>query len=258
MPEPVLPGAAHAGDGTVSRSAGHLPQMGEVLAVCAHPDDESFGLGAVLGALSDQATTTRVLCFTHGEASTLGETRRSLGEVRANELAAAAAVLGVEEVTLLGYADGHLGEVPLDELAQQVDEASGPAQVLVVFDEGGITGHPDHCAATAAALLAARRRRLPVLAWAVPEQVASTLNAEHGTSFLGRRDAEVDIVVAVDRHRQRQAIACHASQSADNPVLWRRLELSGASEPLRWLRPPPGAEETPEHTADSPGFDGRA
>ena len=232
--------------------------MGEVLVVCAHPDDESFGLGAVLGALSDQATTTRVLCFTHGEASTLGETGRFLGEVRAGELAGAAAVLGVEEVTLLGYADGHLGEVPLEELAQKVEEASRSAEMLVVFDEGGITGHPDHCAATAAALLTARRRRLPVLAWAVPEQVARTLNAEHGTRFLGRRAAEVDLVIAVDRHRQRQAIACHASQSADNPVLWRRLELSGAFESLRWLRPPPGVEETPEHTADSPGFDGRA
>ena len=242
----------------MSRSADHLPQVGEVLAVCAHPDDESFGLGAVLGALSDQGTTARVLCFTHGEASTLGETRRSLGEVRAGELACAAAVLGVEEVALLGYADGHLGEVPLEELAQQVEEARGPAEVLLVFDEGGITGHPDHCAATAAALLAARRREIPVLAWAVLDIVASTLNAEHGTSFLGRTDAEVDLVIAVDRHRQRQAIACHASQSVDNPVLWRRLQLLGASESLRWLRPPPGAEKASEHTADGTGFDGGA
>ena len=258
MPGRVPHGAVHAGDATVSRSAGQLPQVGEVLAVCAHPDDESFGLGAVLGALSDQATTARVLCFTHGEASTLGETGRFLGEVRADELAGAAAVLGVKEVALLGYADGHLGEVPLEELAQKVDEASGAAEILLVFDEGGITGHPDHCAATAAALLAATRRQLPVLAWAVPEEVASTLNAEHGTSFLGRRDAEVDLVIAVDRRRQRQAIACHTSQSTDNPVLWRRLELSGAFEPLRWLRPPPGAGETPEHTACGPGFDGGA
>ncbi|MHB1790121.1 MAG: PIG-L family deacetylase, partial [Acidimicrobiales bacterium] len=70
----------------MSRSADRLPQVGEVLAVCAHPDDESFGLGAVVGALSDQATTARVLCFTHGEASTLGETGRSLGVARADEL----------------------------------------------------------------------------------------------------------------------------------------------------------------------------
>ena len=240
------------------RSVDRLPQVGEVLAVCAHPDDESFGLGAVLGALSDQGTRVRVVCFTHGEASTLGETLRPLGEIRAGELAAAAAVLGVEEVALLGYADGHLGEVPVEELAQRVDEASGSAQLLVVFDEGGISGHPDHRAATAAALLAADRHELSVLAWVVPDQVAGALNAEHGTSFVGRREAEVDYAVEVDRQRQRQAIACHASQSAENSVLWRRLELSGAFESLRWLRPPPGPAATTGHSGDGTGFEGGA
>ncbi len=133
----------------------------------------------------------------------------------------------------------------------------GPAEILLVFDEGGITGHPDHCAATAAALLAARRDELPVLAWAVPERVASVLNAEFGTSFLGRRDGEVDLVVTVDRGRQRQAIACHVSQSTDNPVLWRRLELLGSTESLRWLRLPVGFAGVREHVAPaSPDSDG--
>ena len=257
MPERARDGAAHAGEPGV-RSVDRLPQLGEALAVCAHPDDESFGLGAVLGALSDQGTRVRVLCFTRGEASTLGETRLLLGEIRAGELAAAAAVLGVEEVTLLKYADGHLGDVPVEELAQRVDEATGSARVLVVFDEGGISGHPDHRAATAAALLAADRRELSVLAWVVPDRVADTLNAEHGTSFVGRSDVDVDYAVEVDRQRQRQAIACHASQSADNHVLWRRLELSGAFESLRWLRPPPWTAVTTGQTVDSTGFEGGA
>ena len=257
MSDFVRPGAALSGQDSRSRSAGHLPQVSRVLAVCAHPDDESFGLGAVLGALSDRGATTRVLCFTHGEASTLGETSRPLDEVRAEELSAAAVFLGVDEVTLLDYPDGHLEEVPLEELAQKVNEAVGPAEILLVFDEGGITGHPDHCAATAAALLAARRDELPVLAWAVPEHVASVLNAEFGTSFLGRGDSEVDLVVTVDRGRQRQAIACHVSQSTDNPVLWRRLELLGSTESLRWLRLPVGFAGVREHVAPaSPDSDG--
>src|SRR5664279_5751237 len=40
------------------------------------------------------------------------------------------------------------------------------AGALLVFDEGGITGHPDHRQATAAALFAAEREDLTVLAWA--------------------------------------------------------------------------------------------
>ncbi|MHB1486511.1 MAG: PIG-L deacetylase family protein [Acidimicrobiales bacterium] len=218
-----------------SRWGDALPSAKEVLVVCAHPDDESFGLGAVLAAFTDLGTRVRVLCFTHGEASTLGDDCHSLSEVRTEELAAAAAVLGIDDVTLLAYPDGHLGEVPLEELAHLVDTAAGSAEMLLVFDEGGITGHPDHRRATAAGVLAASRHHLPVLAWALPEGVATRLNAEHGTTFVGQPEAALDIVIDVDRYRQRTAIACHASQSADNPVLWRRLELSGNQEYLRWL-----------------------
>ena len=215
-----------------------LPRAGNVLAVCAHPDDESFGLGAVLAAFSEQGARVRVLCFTHGEASTLGQTpasARSLGEVRAEELRAAAGVLGAEHAELLSYPDGNLEAVPAGELAGLVEDALADADLLLVFDQGGITGHPDHCQATDAALLAARRHQLPVLAWALPEEVAAQLNAEFGTTFAGRRESELGIVIDTGRARQRSAIACHASQSGDNPVLWRRLELLGASEHLRWL-----------------------
>ena len=218
-----------------SRTRLCLPRARNVLAVCAHPDDESFGLGAVLAAFSEQGARVRVLCLTHGEASTLGQTARSLGEVRAEELRAAAGMLGAEHAELLSYPDGNLQAVPAGELAGLIENALTDTDLLLVFDHGGITGHPDHCQATAAALLAARRHQLPVLAWALPEEVAAQLNAEFGTTFAGRPESELGIVIDVDRARQRSAIACHASQSGDNPVLWRRLELLGASEHLRWL-----------------------
>jgi N-acetylglucosamine malate deacetylase 2 len=64
-----------------------LPRLARVLAVCAHPDDESFGLGAVLAALARTGTSSSVLCFTHGGASTLGPGGGDLRRVRARELA---------------------------------------------------------------------------------------------------------------------------------------------------------------------------
>jgi LmbE family N-acetylglucosaminyl deacetylase len=147
-----------------------LPRLVRVLAVCAHPDDESFGLGAVLAALAAAGASSSVLCFTHGEASTLGLGAGDLGRVRAGELAAAAAVLGVTGAGLLDYPDGRLAGIALSRLAghmrRQVQRARPDA--LLVFDEGGITGHPDHCQATAAALSAAGREDLAVIAWAIP------------------------------------------------------------------------------------------
>ncbi|MHB8378327.1 MAG: PIG-L deacetylase family protein [Acidimicrobiales bacterium] len=215
-----------------------LPQVKELLAVCAHPDDESFGLGGVLETFVEQGTRVRVLCFTHGESSTLGASPRPLGELRAEELEAAANVLGVTTITLHGYPDGHLAEVSLEELAALVDEEAAGAELLLAFDEGGITGHPDHIRATQAAVVVGAARGLPVLGWALPEVVTARINVEFGTGFVGRAADELDFAVKVDRACQLEAITCHASQSGDNPVLRRRLELLGTSEHLRWLTPP--------------------
>ena len=226
---------------SVSERAGaSLPKVGELLVVCAHPDDESFGLGGVLGAFVDQGARVRVLCFTHGEASTLEE-GVALGERRAAELEAAADTLGIHGARLHAYPDGRLAAVALEELVARIAEEAGDAELLLAFDVGGVTAHSDHIRATEAALAFGSARRLPVLGWALPEGVAAQLNAELGTSFVGRRPDELDLTVAVDRARQQAAIACHASQSTDNPVLWRRLELLGNAEHLRWLLPPPNA-----------------
>jgi len=212
-----------------------LPAATMVLAVCAHPDDESFGLGGILGAYVAAGTRAAVLCFTAGEASTLGSGSADLAEVRARELAAAGAVLGIAHVELLTYPDGALATIPLIDLAAHVRRLAArfSADLLLVFDEGGITGHPDHCVATEAALVAAREIDLSVLAWAMPKETADRLNREFATHFVGRDDAELDMVINVDRVRQGQAIACHESQAGQNPVLWRRLELLGERE---WLR----------------------
>ena len=209
-----------------------------VLAVCAHPDDESFGLGAVLTALAADGVETRLLCFTHGEASTLGVAGGDLAAVRTAELAAAGAVLGVRSVRLLSHSDGQLAQAQLDDLSHEVDESivAGAVDCLLVFDEGGITGHADHEQAPAAALASARRRDLPVLAWALADSVTSVLHDEFDAPFVGRPTSAIDFVVDVDRERQHRAIACHASQSSDNPVLRRRLALQGDVETLRWLR----------------------
>jgi LmbE family N-acetylglucosaminyl deacetylase len=136
----------------------------------------------------------------------------------------------------LDYADGSLAEVPLEVLAGEVARVAAEqrAELLVVFDLGGVTGHPDHCRATEAALAAGG---LPVLAWALPEGVARALGGEFGGVFVGRTGSELDFSMALDRSRQHRAIACHVSQARDNPVLIRRLELQGDREVFRWLGP---------------------
>ncbi len=214
-----------------------LPVFESVLVVCAHPDDESFGLGAILSTFADAGSRLSVLCFTHGGASTLHTAPGDLGTIRAAELAAAGEVLGITRVELLDYSDRALNAQPIDELAGHVLRIAREVDpsILLVFDHGGITGHPDHQHATSAALHAAAALGLRVLAWVIPGKLADLLNDEFDTAFVGRDDTELDIAVTVDRTRQLDAIRRHRSQSTDNPVLWRRLELLGATEYLRYL-----------------------
>jgi N-acetylglucosamine malate deacetylase 2 len=230
------------------------PAYRRALAVVAHPDDESFGMGAVLSAFSAGGTETSVLCFTHGEASTLHGADADLRQVRAREFEHAAAVLGVARTQMLEYPDGGLSTIALAELEAQVGRLAGDVatDVLLVFDDGGITGHPDHCRATEAALAVGRAAGLDVLAWALPEAAATILNAEFGTSFLGRPEGDMDVRLAVDRRDQRWAIAGHASQSVDNPVLWRRLDLLGDTEWLRFLHSVPSGTSHPTGAINQP------
>jgi LmbE family N-acetylglucosaminyl deacetylase len=209
-----------------------LPAWRSALVVIAHPDDESFGLGGVLERLASAGVRVRVLCFTSGEASTLGE-GDDLAAVRPRELAGAAAELHLDDVRLLDHTDGGLSSVPPAELERAVDEHLDDADVVVVFEPNGVTSHPDHQAATRAAERVAARRGLAVLEWGVPSHVAAALNAEFGTSFVGLDGSDVE----VNRDEQRRAIACHRSQSYDNPVLHRRLELQGRYDRVR-LRAP--------------------
>jgi len=214
-----------------------LPAVRSLLVVCAHPDDESFGLGAILSTLAHNGSRIAVLCFTHGEASTLGGVDGDLATIRASELAAAGKVLGVSRVELLDYPDGALTAVPIDDLAGHVHRLvhEVDADLLLVFDHGGITGHPDHQRATDAALASATATGLTVLAWALPTGVTEHLNREFGTGFVGRTPEDLDLTVHVDRTLQLQAIRHHQSQSSNNPVLWRRLDILGDTEHLRYL-----------------------
>ena len=226
-----------------------LPPWRSVLAVVAHPDDESFGLGAVLSTFAETGATVSVLCFTRGEASTLQGVDGDLARIRDGELRAAACELGIGHVELKSYPDGDLSSVDLTTLAGDVAACIDAvnADGIIGFDADGVTGHPDHRRATQAARQAARALRLPVLGWTVPADVAAALNAKFGASFTGHDSSDIDVVVTVDRTRQSKAVACHPSQAVPGSVLWRRLELTGDRE---YLRHQP---DNPDHPPAFPG-----
>ena len=222
-----------------------LPHWESVAVVIAHPDDESFGLGAVIDSFVRAGARVRVVCLTQGEASTLAPSDGLLSAVRAAELEDAAEALGVERADLLGFPDGRLADIPVEELLGEVIATLEPAQGLLAFDPSGVTGHPDHVRATEVAVDIARGWGCGLLGWTIPRDVAEALRRETQAGFVGHAAGEIDITLRVERDVQRRAIEAHRSQAVPGSALWRRLELFGEREHLRWIvgpdgRPPAG------------------
>ena len=121
-----------------------------ILGVFAHPDDEVFVAGGTFAKYVSRGAAAMVLCATRGEAGQIRDarvaTRHTLGAVREHELREACAVLGIQQVTCLDYADGRLRDADFDDLVASVTAAMrafGP-DVVITFGQDGAYGHPDH------------------------------------------------------------------------------------------------------------------
>jgi N-acetyl-1-D-myo-inositol-2-amino-2-deoxy-alpha-D-glucopyranoside deacetylase len=80
-----------------------------LLAVLAHPDDESFGMGGTLALYASRGVDVYLVCATRGEVGEADEKHlkdfSSIGEMREAELRCAAGILGLKGVFFLGYRD---------------------------------------------------------------------------------------------------------------------------------------------------------
>ena len=119
-----------------------------VLAVFAHPDDESLACGGTLARLAAEGVRVVLVCASHGErGGELGPVRNdALGGSRAREVFDAAAALGISDLLLLDHPDGdlrwsHVAEFHADIVA--AIERYRPAAVIT-FGEDGLYWHLDH------------------------------------------------------------------------------------------------------------------
>ncbi|MCA1726394.1 MAG: PIG-L family deacetylase [Actinobacteria bacterium] len=193
-----------------------------ILCAYAHPDDVEFSFGGTVAAWTSQGIEVHYVCVTDGSAGNNepGWTRESIAEVRQREQREAASILGVADVTFLGYPDGYL-EVTLAlrrDLTREVRRFR-PDRV-VTLDPSALwvarryVNHPDHRAVGEAMLAvinpdAPSRPQFPELLdeghepFEVPELWLPSWDP-------GESDEVIDITASIDK--KISALHAHASQ----------------------------------------------
>ena len=207
-----------------------------LLAVFAHPDDETFRPGGTLALLARGGVQVQVLTATRGQAGSCGDPPlcdpEQLGTVREAELRCACRALGLEPPRVLNHVDGRLSEV---------DDAEGTGQILSAIQElrphvlltwppDGLSGHRDHMAVSRWTRLAFREtaRRgwdFPAALYyvTIARDVAEALGLSH---LHSTPDEKITLSVDVTPVYEQKvaAIRCHRTQLREIPVLSAPVE----------------------------------
>jgi LmbE family N-acetylglucosaminyl deacetylase len=237
-----------------------------MLAIFAHPDDETFRCGGTLALLARKGAQVHVLCATGGEAGVPQLDPEEAGELRQTELECACRALGLQPPRFLDYQDGALAQVDAKEAVARIASVIRELQpqVLLTWPPDGVSGHPDHIAVSrwtgealdrmAGAVADPKRpARDPSPDTAalyhivVPHSLAQALGM---TQLHTVPDESVTLTVDVSEvwGAKMAAIHCHRTQLKGTPVLGapeakQRLFLGvehfrlarGQSHPLSWL-----------------------
>lgn len=191
------------------------------LVVFAHPDDAEFLCGGTIAVWTEGGTEVDYVCATDGSAGWNGPDRGrdEIAAARAEELRAAADVLGVKEVRFLGFEDGSLqADLDLRRAVTREVRRSRPDVIVapdpsMLWSGRSYINHPDHRAVGEAVLAvvacdAPTRPQFPELLdeglepFKVP---ALWLSTEH-------READTKVDIGPTIERKVEALRAHESQ----------------------------------------------
>jgi LmbE family N-acetylglucosaminyl deacetylase len=207
-----------------------VADLGTVLGVWAHPDDEAYLSAGLMARATANGQAVAVVHATAGEAGSSG-TSLDLSSRRREEARRALAAVGVTDHTMLGHADGGCAAVPVPDAAAQLGriiEEVAP-DTIVTFGPDGITGHPDHRAVSAwvSAAVSRSRRTISVLHATTTSTFVDRyafINEQVGLfdydPSLPRRTEQHELALELvlgehELDRKLVALRAHASQTKD-------------------------------------------
>ena len=210
----------------------------KLLAILAHPDDESLGFGGTLAKYAAEGVEVFLLTATRGERGRYHGHRvgdeghpgpGALADIREAELRNAASALGIRDLSLLDYPDGCLDRAVPREVVRRIADhiARVRPDVIVTFGPDGAYGHPDHIAISQFTTAAVMTATIPVSklyylawsrrAWDAYQAAIGTLRATvDGIERQATPWPDWAVTTVVDTRSVwplvRRAVFCHESQ----------------------------------------------
>jgi LmbE family N-acetylglucosaminyl deacetylase len=205
-----------------------------VLVVVAHPDDCDFGNAGTTAKWTDAGVKVSYCLITDGDAggSDRTITRAEMAAIRRVEQTAAAAEVGVTDLTFLGYPDGRL--TPSIELRRDISRVIRQQQPQRVITQSPVrnftrifASHPDHLAAGEATLCAVypdARNPFAHSELLEVEGLEPYSVAEVWMSAVMSATQDIKVVDVTDTaDRKLAALRCHRSQYSDWDALEQRV-----------------------------------
>jgi LmbE family N-acetylglucosaminyl deacetylase len=199
----------------------------KILAIFAHPDDESYGPGGTLAKATRNGHIVSLLTFTHGESGSLGISKDlsavELAKRRSRELKSAAKMLGIQQVQIHSLSDNKLQEIPEEngiKIIQQEINCFKP-DIVITFHENAISGHPDHLAVTNWTLHVVKSmNNPPVLFFFGLDQKQSSMVIFRKLIPIADHEITHRINVGDFLNEKIAAIQCHKTQE----TVWHQFE----------------------------------
>lgn len=209
-------------------------EIERILVITAHPDDVDFGAAATIAGWTERGIAVTYCIVTDGDAGGFDPSvpRERIPEIRRAEQMAAASVVGVDDVSFLGYPDGRLTvSLELRRDLARVIRTVRPQRVVCQspvrnFDRI-YASHPDHLAAGEATLCAvypdARND------FTFTELLDEGMRAHTVTEVWMQGGPDPDVFVDTTEMLQRKvkALLCHVSQLPDPDGLEPRMRQWG-------------------------------
>ncbi|HSX45243.1 MAG TPA: PIG-L family deacetylase [Candidatus Saccharimonadales bacterium] len=198
-----------------------IKQLGTIMSVWAHPDDESFTSAGIMATAVKNGQQVVCITATKGEAGVQDESRwpaAKLGEIRAKEMQAALKKIGITDHYWLNYQDGLCNCVQTREAVAKIKDLIEKYQPdsILTFGPDGITGHTDHQTVSKWVDLATEGKDI---------KVYHTIEEEdHYQKYMIEADKKFDIYFNIDKPPTRKAKDCDIAYDLPERVIDQKYQ----------------------------------